>query len=75
MRFVVKLWDLYKFLRPLIGTLKLKTLQKLLLGLDYAEFLTDKEDEIEEFILSFIVNVWHNVLLRLQNVMILSMRL
>ena len=25
-----------------------------MLGLDYAEFLTGKEDEIEEFILSFI---------------------
>ena len=38
----------------MIGTLRLRTLQNYLLGLDYAEFLTGKEEEIEEFILSFI---------------------
>ena len=34
--------------------IEIQDFTKLLLGLDYAEFLTDKEDEIEEFILSFI---------------------
>ena len=34
--------------------IEIEDFTKLLLGLDYAEFLTDKEDEIEEFILSFI---------------------
>ena len=36
------------------GTSKIEDFTKLLLGLDYAEFLTGKEEEIEEFILSFI---------------------
>ena len=34
--------------------IEIEDFTKLLLGLDYAEFLTGKEDEIEEFILSFI---------------------
>ena len=34
--------------------IEIEDFTKLLLGLDYAEFLTDKEDEIKEFILSFI---------------------
>ena len=34
--------------------IEIEDFTKLLLGLDYAEFLTGKEEEIEEFILSFI---------------------
>ena len=34
--------------------IEIEDFTKLLLGLDYAEFLSGKEDEIEEFILSFI---------------------